>query len=132
MYKWAKGKSWSLCFNEVIEKFVTFYDWIPVESENIDNIWFSFDREATNKLADLGYGQSLSQYIAPSGNSKDIDERTDYKYGLNEIDPTFNTSAPITYFDDTYKIEFPITYTYQKDKVTVAGFYLKNGANYHV
>jgi len=29
--------------------FTTFYDWIPVESANIDNIWFTFDRDDVNK-----------------------------------------------------------------------------------
>jgi hypothetical protein len=43
IYKWRPGTVWSLCYNEVLQKWVTFYDWYPVESCNIDNIYFSFD-----------------------------------------------------------------------------------------
>lgn len=40
-----KDKKWSLCFNEVLQRFITFYSWIPAFSANIDNIYFSFDKE---------------------------------------------------------------------------------------
>lgn len=127
MFKWATGKSWSLCFNEVLEKFVTFYDWIPVESENIDNIWFSFDREATNKLSDLGYQNSLKKCITPD---KDYGGRDD-NYGQYAIDPTFNSTISVTYFDNSNKITFQnITYNYQSGKKLVLGCYVKNGDTY--
>jgi hypothetical protein len=32
-----------------LNQFITFYDWIPLESENIDNIYFSFDKENYGK-----------------------------------------------------------------------------------
>ena len=37
-------KVWNLCWNENFEEFITFYSWLPSYSENIDNIYFSFDR----------------------------------------------------------------------------------------
>ena len=40
---WKPGTVWSLCYNEVLQKWITFYDWYPVESCNVDNIYFSFD-----------------------------------------------------------------------------------------
>jgi hypothetical protein len=43
--KWKAGTTWSLCYNLVTQTFVTFYDWYPVESCNVDNIYFSFDKE---------------------------------------------------------------------------------------
>lgn len=48
---WEPGKSWSLCWQEDLQQFTTFYDWIPLESANIDNIWFSFDRDQANELS---------------------------------------------------------------------------------
>ena len=51
-YQWVKGTNWSLCWNEDLQSFQTFYDWIPVESENIDNIYFSFDRDGIVELRD--------------------------------------------------------------------------------
>lgn len=47
---WETGKLWSLCWNEATQCFQTFYDWTPIESANIDNIYFSFDREAANEI----------------------------------------------------------------------------------
>ena len=50
-HKWSKGLEWSLCYNLRLGQFITFYDWIPLESENIDNIYFSFDREGIDYLS---------------------------------------------------------------------------------
>jgi hypothetical protein len=49
-HKWQKGLEWSLCYNLRLNQFITFYDWIPLESENIDNIYFSFDRDGIDYL----------------------------------------------------------------------------------
>jgi hypothetical protein len=43
--KWTKGTTWSLCYNLVTQTFTTFYDWYPIESCNVDNIYFSFDKD---------------------------------------------------------------------------------------
>lgn len=43
---WDKGTTWALCYNSVLKEFTTFYDWYPLLSENIDNIYFSFDKDA--------------------------------------------------------------------------------------
>lgn len=51
-------KVWNLCYNEVLDKFITFYSWIPSFSENIDNIFFSFDRETSKNVAKLYCDQS--------------------------------------------------------------------------
>lgn len=47
-------KVWNLCFNEFINKFVTFYSWVPSFSENIYNTYFSFDRNTSKWIAKLG------------------------------------------------------------------------------
>lgn len=62
---WERGKTWSLCWNEPRNVFETFYDWTPVESENIDNIYFSFDKEAVDpvwnaKVSTLTHGVTKS------------------------------------------------------------------------
>jgi hypothetical protein len=49
---WDPGVKWSLCYNEAIGKFVTFYDWYPVESCNVDNIYFSFDQDKVDQVYD--------------------------------------------------------------------------------
>lgn len=44
--KWEPGVVWSLCYNEVLQKWITFYDWYPIESCNVNNIYFSFDQDS--------------------------------------------------------------------------------------
>ncbi len=50
-------KVWNLCWNEITQSFTTFYSWVPSYSENIDNIFFSFDRETSKAIAKLGTSQ---------------------------------------------------------------------------
>ena len=45
--------AWNLCFNELLNKFVTFYSWIPSYSANIYNIWFTFDRDSSKVFSKL-------------------------------------------------------------------------------
>lgn len=40
-------KVWNICYNEITQKFTTFYSWVPSYSANIDNIYFSFDRNTS-------------------------------------------------------------------------------------
>ena len=42
--------AWNLCYNEILDKFQTFYSWIPIASANIDNQFYSLDRECSREL----------------------------------------------------------------------------------
>ena len=44
-------KVWSLCYNELLGEFVTFYSWVPSYSENIDTQFFTFDRNSSKELS---------------------------------------------------------------------------------
>lgn len=46
-------KAWNICFNELLGKWITFYSWIPSYSANIDNIFFSFDRDSSKIYSKL-------------------------------------------------------------------------------
>lgn len=81
--EWRPGKTWSLCYNEINQVFTTFYDWIPLESENIDHTYFSFDREKANQL-----------YIEPI-NSIELKP--------NALIPTEGKYVPNTSFFTTFK-----------------------------
>lgn len=50
-----EDKAWSLCYNEDtnVKTFTTFYSWLPSYSANIDNVFFTFDRQASKELAML-------------------------------------------------------------------------------
>jgi hypothetical protein len=46
-------KVWNLCYNEINQQFITFYSWVPSYSSNIDNIFFSFDRNTSKVITKL-------------------------------------------------------------------------------
>lgn len=60
--KWVHGLEWSLCYNLRLDQFVTFYDWIPLESANIDNIYFSFDRDGIEEIQQEVYRMINPQF----------------------------------------------------------------------
>ena len=56
--------AWNLCYNEILQKFQTFYSWIPIQSANIDNVMYSFDRETSREiLVDQEPEESKNNYI---------------------------------------------------------------------
>lgn len=63
-------KVWNLCYNELLDKFITFYSWVPSFSENIDNIFFTFDREASKATAKLYGDVSLIRLKSEFSNGK--------------------------------------------------------------
>ena len=74
-------KVWNLCWNELLERFITFYSWVPSYMENINNIPFSFNRDTSKWIAKLGVshadnsfadGITLSNVILENVKSKDI------------------------------------------------------------
>lgn len=44
--------SWSLCWNEILNKWITQYTWFPEFSENINNIFYTFANKSVHSLAD--------------------------------------------------------------------------------
>ena len=64
-------KVWNLCFNEDLQKWVTFYSWVPSYSENIYNQYFSFDRNTSKLISKLGvshYNNDFSDGITLEDN----------------------------------------------------------------
>lgn len=55
-------KVWNLCWNELLQKFITFYSWIPSFMENINNIPFSFNRDTSKWIAKLGISHSNNSF----------------------------------------------------------------------
>lgn len=55
-------KVWNLCWNELMQQFITFYSWVPSVMENINNIPFSFNRNTTKWLAKLGTSHCNSSF----------------------------------------------------------------------
>ena len=71
---------WNLCWNENLERWITFYSWVPSYSENIYNQLYSFNRDTSKWVAKLGIsnanndfsdGITLSNNIIPNVSGKD-------------------------------------------------------------
>ena len=56
---------WNICYNELQQKWMTFYSWIPSFTESINNTMFSFNRQSSKYIADLH--NSLSSYKLSKG-----------------------------------------------------------------
>lgn len=54
--------AWNLCYNEGLQKWITFYSWIPSYSENIYNQYFSFNRDTSKYIAKLGVSQANNSF----------------------------------------------------------------------
>lgn len=100
-------KVWNLCFNEILDEFVTFYSWVPSYSENIDTKFFSFNRDTAKGLSLLGkcnysnpdnYGILVDNpvikdsftlhYIVPKATSAKIFKDGKYEYVISNTDLT--------------------------------------------
>ena len=55
-------KVWNLCWSELLEKFITFYSWVPAMMEDINNIPFSFDRNVSKWIAKLGVSHADNSF----------------------------------------------------------------------
>lgn len=53
-------KAWNICYNEIMQKWITLYSWMPSYSENIDNIFFSFNRNTSKWISKLGTTNAAS------------------------------------------------------------------------
>jgi hypothetical protein len=51
---------WNLCYNEFQQAFTTFYSWLPSYSANIDNVYFSYDRNTSKWISKLAMSTNKS------------------------------------------------------------------------
>lgn len=77
-------KVWNLCYNELMQKWITFYSWAPSYSENIYNQFFSFDRNTSKWISKLGVskaGNDFSDGVVLSNNTIPNSAEPDYMIG---------------------------------------------------
>ena len=119
---WEEGTVWSLCYNEVLQKWTTFYDWYPVESCNVDNIFFTFDQEQVDNVYDLNNPviyrpdyRTIKQLTGPQISNKYF------------IDKTFSDKVLIYRSNESFRFTYPWFQEKPEDrKETFISFYYKN------
>lgn len=50
-YNESDDEEWNICYNERLDKWITRYSWIPLYSENVNNIYCSLDKKRAEILA---------------------------------------------------------------------------------
>lgn len=130
-------KVWNLCYNENLQRWVTFYSWLPSYSENIYNQYFSFDRNTSKWITKLGvskYNNDFSDGVTLDNVVIDSDSWSTDLHLSNRTLPTGTGVNSITEFElvrDNYKNHelFEIVPTNRVDKSghTIYSLRLKNG-----
>ena len=99
-------RAWNLCFNEDLQKWITFYSWMPSYSENIYNQYFSFDRNTSKWISKLGvshYGNDFSDGVT-------LEDNTIAENGLTTTLHLSNRTLPTG-----DNVEYTIEYTLERD-----------------
>lgn len=96
-------KAWNICYNEIMQKWITLYSWMPSYSENIDNIFFSFNRNTSKWISKLGTSNAESTSADGITLSKVVFEKASDKAYLGLANRALpndkGTSLPDVYFE---------------------------------
>lgn len=109
---------WNLCYNEKIQKWTTFYSWVPSFSVNLYNNYFTFDRNTQKYVARLGVSwnkanDSTGITVESDKNEAPLLDKGSYELNLKNVE-----------YPDVKGVTPVMTYTAEKD---IYGFYYKDG-----
>lgn len=79
-----EDEEWNLCYNERIGNWVTRYSWIPLCSENIDNIFYSLDRNKAKNQALLSCSMDSNCNISVDNSVLSVSDNSTILH-LNDI-----------------------------------------------
>lgn len=78
------NKTWSLCYNERLDKWITRYTWTPLYSANINNIFYSLDRDRAKLIGTVyASSQTLGINLTNAIWKKKESSWTDFETTLN-------------------------------------------------
>lgn len=128
-------KVWNLCYNELMQKWITFYSWVPSYSENIYNQYFSFDRNTSKWISKLGVshiGNDFSDGVVLSNNIIPNEAKSGYRIGeLSLANRTIPTGQDVSY-EIKYTLEHDNFKNYNNFEIKQEGekyyLYLKQDA----
>ena len=81
-YNDDEGITWNLCFNERMDKWITRYSWTPLYSENINNVFYSLDRNRAKILSHIYNNKHCTFGVRTDNNEFIIFESTS-KFSTN-------------------------------------------------
>lgn len=114
-------KVWNLCWNERIQKWVTFYSWVPSYSENIYNQYFSFNRNTSKWIAKLGISKHDNDFSDGVTLTKNIIEpyngKEQHLVGELQLDNRNLPSGDGVIYDIDYSLERDIYKNYEYFKI---------------
>ena len=81
------NKSWNLCYNERLSKWVTRYSWLPIMSDNIQNQFVSLDYKRIKPYGIVQRNQSKENSIWIENLDKELDRNTDnlFSHSIEKI-----------------------------------------------
>lgn len=124
-------KVWNICYNELLDEFVTFYSWVPSYSAAIDNIYFSFDRNTSKWTAKLGITKadnSFSSGITLTDNVIRPGRREIGELGITDIElPDLKTGVSHSYEFTLQRDNFGY---YKMFHITDGKLYLNDDVDY--
>lgn len=107
-YNDDEGTTWNLCYNERMGKWITRYSWTPLYSENINNVFYSLDRNRAKILSHIYNNKHCTFGVRTDNNQFKIENEasefsTNLKYKGYDLVNTF--SSKITSIETSYLID---------------------------
>ena len=81
-YNDDEGTTWNLCYNERMGKWITRYSWTPLYSENINNVFYSLDRDRAKILSYIYNNRHCTFGVRTDNNQFKIENETS-KFSTN-------------------------------------------------
>ena len=107
-YNDDEGTTWNLCYNERMGKWITRYSWTPLYSENINNVFYSLDRNRAKILSHIYNNKHCTFGVRTDNNQFKIENEasefsTNLKYKGYDLVKVFSTK--ITSIETSYLID---------------------------
>ena len=99
--------AWNICYNQILNRWTTFYSWIPSYSANIDNIFFSFDRN-TSKIIASNYNNISIQLDELQNSLDNYVHKADTEIYIGKINVNCQYYSKQLSISDLYKSQFKI------------------------
>lgn len=107
-YNDDEGTTWNLCYNERMGKWITRYSWTPLYSENINNVFYSLDRNRAKILSHIYNNKHCTFGVRTDNNQFKIKNNTsefstNLEYKGYDLVSTF--TSEITSIETSYLID---------------------------